>query len=63
MMLEYSVVAKKLDDSGAEAAANDARIFLETGVVGRADAINPAELLLRLWLLAWSKEQSAWCRC
>ncbi|AKI03294.1 putative redox protein, regulator of disulfide bond formation (plasmid) [Hoeflea sp. IMCC20628] len=46
MMLEYSVSAKRLDDTGSEASANDARIILDTGMAGRPDAFNPAELLL-----------------
>ncbi|WP_047032996.1 OsmC family protein [Hoeflea sp. IMCC20628] len=45
-MLEYSVSAKRLDDTGSEASANDARIILDTGMAGRPDAFNPAELLL-----------------
>jgi uncharacterized OsmC-like protein len=46
MMLEYSVTAKRLDDTGSEATANAARIILDTGIAGRPDAFNPAELLL-----------------
>jgi uncharacterized OsmC-like protein len=45
-MLEYSVSAKRLDDTGSEAAAGDAHIILDTGMAGRPDAFNPAELLL-----------------
>ena len=45
-MLEYSVTAKRLDDTGSEASANEAHIILDTGMVGRPDAFNPAELLL-----------------
>lgn len=45
-MLEYFVSAKRLDDTGSEASANDARIILDTGMAGRPDAFNPAELLL-----------------
>lgn len=45
-MLEYSVSAKRMDDTGSEASANDARIILDTGMAGRSDAFNPVELLL-----------------
>jgi len=43
---EYSVTAKRLDDTGSGATANAARIILDTGMAGRPDAFNPAELLL-----------------
>jgi uncharacterized OsmC-like protein len=46
MMLEYTVSAKRLDDTGSEATARGAHIILETGMAGRPDALNPAELLL-----------------
>jgi uncharacterized OsmC-like protein len=46
MMLEYAVSAKRLDDTGSEAAAGEASIILDTGMAGRPDAFNPAELLL-----------------
>lgn len=45
-MLEYAVTAKRLDDTGSEATAGGARIILDTGMAGRPDAFNPAELLL-----------------
>lgn len=45
-MLEYNVSAKRLDDTGSEAMAGEARIILDTGMAGRPDAFNPAELLL-----------------
>jgi uncharacterized OsmC-like protein len=45
-MLKYSFAAKRLDDHGSEASANGARIILDTGMAGRPDAFNPAELLL-----------------
>ncbi|CUH67126.1 OsmC-like protein [Thalassovita gelatinovora] len=45
-MLEYSIKAKRLDDTGSEAAADGACIILDTGMAGRPDAFNPAELLL-----------------
>lgn len=46
MMLRYSVSAKRLDDTGSEATAGQARIRLDTALAGRPDAFNPAELLL-----------------
>lgn len=45
-MLEYTVAAKRLDATGSEAMAGDAQITLDTGMAGRPDALNPAELLL-----------------
>lgn len=45
-MLEYRVSAKRLDDTGSEAMAGGASIILDTGMAGRPDALNPAELLL-----------------
>jgi uncharacterized OsmC-like protein len=45
-MLEYDVVAKRLDSHGSIARCKDAEITLDTDVSGRADAFNPAELLL-----------------
>lgn len=45
-MLEYSIRAKRLDDTGAQATADTAQIILDTGMGGRPDAFNPAELLL-----------------
>lgn len=45
-MLEYAVSAKRLDETGSEATANAAHIILDTGLAGRPDAFNPAELLL-----------------
>ncbi len=46
MMLEYSMSARRLDDTGSEAMAGEASIILDTGMAGRPDALNPAELLL-----------------
>lgn len=46
MMLEYSVVAHRIDAHGSAARTKDAEITLDTDVKGRADAFNPAELLL-----------------
>ncbi|MCW5691138.1 MAG: OsmC family protein [Pseudolabrys sp.] len=45
-MLEYDVVAKRIDAHGSAAHCKDAEIILDTDVNGRADAFNPAELLL-----------------
>ena len=45
-ILEYAVQALRIDDHGSEATAKHARIVLDTGLEGRPDAFNPAELLL-----------------
>lgn len=45
-MLEYRVTAKRQDAHGSLAQCKDAEIVLDTDVNGRADAFNPAELLL-----------------
>lgn len=45
-MLEYRVSARRIDTHGSEASTKDARLTLDTDVNGRADAFNPAELLL-----------------
>lgn len=45
-MLEYNVVAHRTDAHGSTARCKDAEIILDTDVQGRADAFNPAELLL-----------------
>jgi len=45
-MLEYHVTAKRLDAHGSHARCKDAEITLDTDTAGRADAFNPAELLL-----------------
>lgn len=45
-MLEYSVSARRIDDHGSEASTKAATIVLDTDMAGRADAFNPAELLL-----------------
>lgn len=45
-MLEYKVVAKRIDAHGSSARCKDAEIILDTDVSGRVDAFNPAELLL-----------------
>ncbi len=45
-MLEYKVTARRIDSHGSEAATKQALIVLDTDMAGRADAFNPAELLL-----------------
>ena len=45
-MLEYSVVARRIDAHGGMAKCKGAEITLDTDVNGRADAFNPAELFL-----------------
>jgi uncharacterized OsmC-like protein len=45
-MLEYDVVAKRMDSHGSVARCKGAEIALDTDVNGRTDAFNPAELLL-----------------
>lgn len=46
IMLEYKVIAKRLDEHGSVARCKDAAVVLDTDVKGRVDAFNPAELLL-----------------
>jgi uncharacterized OsmC-like protein len=46
MMLEYEITAARLDAHGSRAQCKDAEITLDTDIAGRADAFNPAELLL-----------------
>jgi len=45
-MLEYDVVARRIDAHGSSARCKDAEIILDTDVDGRVDSFNPAELLL-----------------
>lgn len=45
-MLEYRVAAHRIDSHGSLARCKQAEIALDTDVAGRADAFNPAELLL-----------------
>jgi uncharacterized OsmC-like protein len=45
-MLEYSVQARRINAHACDATTKDARVVLDTDVNGRADAFNPAELLL-----------------
>jgi uncharacterized OsmC-like protein len=46
LMLAYRVKARRIDAHGSTAEAKAASITLDTDVGGRADAFNPAELLL-----------------
>lgn len=45
-MLDYSVQARRIDESGSVATSKRAEVWLDTGMKGREDAFNPAELLL-----------------
>ena len=45
-MLEYRVQARRTDAHGSVATTRDASVTLDTGLQGRPDAFNPAELLL-----------------
>jgi uncharacterized OsmC-like protein len=45
-MLEYSVTAIRRDADGSSAEAHGAVVDLDTGLAGRKEALNPAELLL-----------------
>jgi len=45
-MLDYTVTARRIDSHGSEAMTKEARIVLDTDMAGRADAFNPAEMLL-----------------
>jgi uncharacterized OsmC-like protein len=44
--LEYVVSARRLDDAGSLANVRSAEVRLDTSLAGRAEAFNPAELLL-----------------
>jgi uncharacterized OsmC-like protein len=46
IMLEYSVRACRDDADGGTAFCKDAKLVLDTGLTGRLDAFNPAELFL-----------------
>ncbi|WP_432431372.1 osmotically inducible protein OsmC [Rhodomicrobium vannielii] len=46
VMLEYRVEARRIDAHGSAATTKAAEIMLDTDLAGRADAFNPAELLL-----------------
>ena len=43
-MLEYNVVAHRIDGHGSEAATKQATLTLDTDMNGRPDAFNPAQL-------------------
>ncbi|MGC2517663.1 MAG: OsmC family protein [Burkholderiales bacterium] len=45
-VLEYEIKATRLDAHGSRARCKEAEIVLDTDIAGRADAFNPAELLL-----------------
>lgn len=45
-LLEYGVSAERVDAHGSLASCKEAEVLLDTDVDGRADAFNPAELLL-----------------
>lgn len=45
-MLEYSIKARRLDERGSLATCKDAQLLIDTGLAGRSDAFNPAELFL-----------------
>jgi uncharacterized OsmC-like protein len=44
--LTYAVRTRRMDALGSEASCKEAHITLDTGMAGRGDAFNPAELLL-----------------
>ncbi|MGO4908920.1 OsmC family protein [Pseudorhodobacter sp. W20_MBD10_FR17] len=45
-MMDYRVAAHRVDSHGSLARAKEAEIVLDTDMAGRADAMNPVELLL-----------------
>ncbi len=45
-MLEYEITAQRIDAHGSIAQCKDAELVIDTDLKGRADAFNPAELLL-----------------
>ncbi|MEO8684763.1 MAG: OsmC family protein [Devosia sp.] len=45
-MLEYSITAERLGDTGSLATVRQAEVSLDTSLAGRGDAFNPAELLM-----------------
>ncbi len=45
-MLEYEITARRLDAHGSLAQCKQAELLMDTGLEGRPDAFNPAELLL-----------------
>ncbi|WP_082443705.1 OsmC family protein [Stenotrophomonas sp. Leaf70] len=44
--MTFAIRARRIDDHGSEASCKDATLQLDTGLAGRSDAFNPAELLL-----------------
>ncbi len=45
-MLEYEITATRIDAHGSVVHCKDAELTIDTDLKGRADALNPAELLL-----------------
>ncbi|HEV55882.1 MAG TPA: OsmC family peroxiredoxin [Phycisphaerales bacterium] len=45
-MLEYHLIAERIDEHGTLARAGEAQITLDTDMQGRGDALSPPELLL-----------------
>lgn len=45
-MLEYTITAKRIDAHGSTVQCKQAELVIDTDLQGRADALNPAELLL-----------------
>jgi uncharacterized OsmC-like protein len=45
-MLEYKILARRIDAHHSNATCKDAKIVLDTDVNGQPDAFNPAELFL-----------------
>jgi len=45
-MLEYEITATRIDAHGSKVQCKDAELVIDTDPKGRADALNPAELLL-----------------
>ena len=45
-MLEYEITARRIDEHSSIAQCKNAELIIDTDLKGRADAFNPAELLL-----------------
>lgn len=45
-MLEYEITARRIDAHGSLVQCNEAKLVIDSGLKGRADVLNPAELLL-----------------
>ncbi|MDZ7802694.1 OsmC family protein [Thiohalophilus sp.] len=45
-MLEYEITATRIDAHGSTVHCKDVELVIDTDLKGRADALNPAELLL-----------------